>query len=221
MLQSLHWPLLCLFLCACLARDPLQPLTAPAPARAQLLSLLQRQQPGTAQQHTGKATGPRHVPAHQGLESSAAPTRAIAPPPALRQPGPGPPEGAKRRGQSAYEKLKSAAPQSSQAPGQPRVLYAMFGVIPRSIRCTWWTHYQRGVLPLRQAGFHVDIYVFNLHVQDTKVDDTSLNNSDISIVPYRYRHCVQLTEHTRHSALRVGARSGGGAGLASGLRFEI
>ena len=93
-------------------------------------------------------------------------------------------------GGSLAPALKSRLPTpdflNSENPTQPRVLYAFFGVIPRAIRCTWQSHYERGVLPLRKAGFGVDVFVFNLNVGDTKVDGIAMQQSEISVIPYRF-----------------------------------
>lgn len=63
-----------------------------------------------------------------------------------------------------------------------RVAVCFFGVIPRSIRYTYESIVANIIDPLKEK-YEVDIYVFNLDVGDTPVDDMPLCGSDVSIIP--------------------------------------
>ena len=67
-----------------------------------------------------------------------------------------------------------------------KVVVCLFGVIPRSIKYTWKSINENIVEPLK-TKFDVDIYIFNLNVEDTKVDGVKLNQNDIYIIPYDYK----------------------------------
>lgn len=67
-----------------------------------------------------------------------------------------------------------------------KVVVCLFGVIPRSIKYTWKSISKNIVEPLK-TKFDVDIYIFNLNVEDTKVDGVKLNQNDIDIIPYVYK----------------------------------
>jgi hypothetical protein len=67
-----------------------------------------------------------------------------------------------------------------------KVVVCLFGVIPRSIKYTWNSINKNIVEPLKKE-YDVDIYIFNLNVEDTKVDGVKLNQKDIEIIPYDYK----------------------------------
>jgi len=67
-----------------------------------------------------------------------------------------------------------------------KIIVCLFGVIPRSIKYTWNSINKNIVQPLK-TNYDVDIYVFNLNVEDTKVDGVKLNQKDVDIIPYDYK----------------------------------
>jgi len=67
-----------------------------------------------------------------------------------------------------------------------KIVVCFFGVIPRSIKYTWNTIKENIIDPLK-GKYDVDIYVFNMNVEDIKVDDVKLNQEDINIIPYTYK----------------------------------
>lgn len=67
-----------------------------------------------------------------------------------------------------------------------KVVVCLFGVIPRSIKYTWDSINKNIVEPLKK-NYDVDIYVFNMNIEDTKVDGVKLNQKDIEIIPYDYK----------------------------------
>ena len=66
------------------------------------------------------------------------------------------------------------------------IIFCLFGVIPRSIKKTWNSINSNIIKILKEKGINVDIYVFNLNVENTLVDNTLLNQNDIKIIPYTY-----------------------------------
>ena len=69
---------------------------------------------------------------------------------------------------------------------KPRVVVCLFGVIPRSIKYTWESININIIQKLKEK-YSVDIYIFNLDVEDTKVDGVKLNKNDINIIPYNIK----------------------------------
>ena len=67
-----------------------------------------------------------------------------------------------------------------------KVVVCLFGVIPRSIKYTWESINKNIIEPLKRE-YDVDIYIFNLNVENTKVDGVVLNQKDIEIIPYDYK----------------------------------
>lgn len=66
-----------------------------------------------------------------------------------------------------------------------QILVCLTGVVNRSIKYTWHSINDNLVSELNKK-FHVDIAIFNNNVEDCKVDGVSLNNNDMSVVPYKY-----------------------------------
>jgi len=66
------------------------------------------------------------------------------------------------------------------------IIFCLFGVIPRSIKKTWNSINSNIIKFLKEKGINVDIYVFNLNVENKLVDNTLLNQNDIKIIPYTY-----------------------------------
>lgn len=66
------------------------------------------------------------------------------------------------------------------------IIFCLFGVIPRSIKKTWNSINSNIINILKEKGINVDIYVFNLNVENTLVDNNLLNQEDIKIIPYAY-----------------------------------
>lgn len=67
-----------------------------------------------------------------------------------------------------------------------KCILCLFGVIPRSIKYTYKSINDRIIEPLKK-DYDVDIYIFNLNVDKTKVDGVILNQNDIDILPYKYK----------------------------------
>ena len=67
-----------------------------------------------------------------------------------------------------------------------KIVVCLFGVIPRSIKYTWQSIKENIIDPL-ETEYNVDIYLFNLNVEDTLVDGVKLNQNDIKLIPYTYR----------------------------------
>jgi hypothetical protein len=74
-----------------------------------------------------------------------------------------------------------------------KIIVCLFGVIPRSIKYTWKTIQQNIIKPL-QKEYIVDIYIFNLDVEENKVDGVKLNQKDIDIIPYDYKEVEKQSE---------------------------
>jgi hypothetical protein len=66
------------------------------------------------------------------------------------------------------------------------VVICFFGVIPRSIKYTYKSIKENIIDVLNENNYNVDIFVFNLNVENTKVDDTLIDQQDISIIPFNY-----------------------------------
>jgi len=66
-----------------------------------------------------------------------------------------------------------------------RIILCLFGVIPRSIKYTW-DSIQKNIVDVLSKEYIVDIYVFNLNIENTLVDDKILNQKDINLIPYDY-----------------------------------
>ncbi len=64
------------------------------------------------------------------------------------------------------------------------IIFCLFGVIPRSIKKTWNSIDSNIIKILKEKGINVDIYVFNLNVENNLVDNILLNQNDIKIIPY-------------------------------------
>ena len=67
-----------------------------------------------------------------------------------------------------------------------RVVVCFFGVISRSIRYTFESIKSNIIDVLKDNDYEVEIYVFNLNIKDTKIDNIIIDQSDISLIPYNY-----------------------------------
>ena len=66
-----------------------------------------------------------------------------------------------------------------------RIILCLFGVIPRSIKYTW-DSIKKNIIDVLSKEYIVDIYVFNLNIENTLVDNRILNQKDIDLIPYDY-----------------------------------
>jgi len=67
-----------------------------------------------------------------------------------------------------------------------RIVLCFFGVIPRSIKYTYQSIKENIIDVLKEHNYEVEIYVFNLNIKDTKIDNVIVDQNDISIIPYNY-----------------------------------
>ena len=67
-----------------------------------------------------------------------------------------------------------------------KIIFCFFGVIPRSIKYTYQSIKENILDVLSKNNYKVDIYVFNLNVGYTLVDNNSMNQEDINIIPYNF-----------------------------------
>ena len=74
-----------------------------------------------------------------------------------------------------------------------KIVVCLFGVIPRSIKYTWQSIKENIIDPL-ETEYNVDIYLFNLNVEDTLVDGVKLNQNDIKLIPYTYKEEEKQTK---------------------------
>ena len=63
----------------------------------------------------------------------------------------------------------------------------LFGVIPRSIRHTWTSIHDNLVVPLKEE-FDVDIFVYNLNVENVQVDGRTLDQADVKLIPFDFKN---------------------------------
>ena len=72
------------------------------------------------------------------------------------------------------------------------IAFCIFGVVGRAIEWTWPTLNTHLIEPLESAGFRVTIYVFNMQVGATKVDNNYLNANakatDVEILTLFFRN---------------------------------
>jgi hypothetical protein len=66
-----------------------------------------------------------------------------------------------------------------------KAIVCLYGVIPRSIKYTIKTMKENIINTLKEH-FSVDIYVFNMNVENELVDDTLVNQNDINLIPYTF-----------------------------------
>lgn len=64
-----------------------------------------------------------------------------------------------------------------------RAVVCLFGVIPRSIKYTFKS-IQNNVIDVLKDKYEVDIYVFNLNIQNKIVDNVTVQQNDKDIIPY-------------------------------------
>jgi hypothetical protein len=67
-----------------------------------------------------------------------------------------------------------------------KICLCIFGVIPRSIKYTFKSIEENIINELKINNFDVEIYVFNLNIDDKKIDNTYVDQNDISLIPYNY-----------------------------------
>lgn len=67
-----------------------------------------------------------------------------------------------------------------------KIVLCFFGVIPRSIKYTFQSIKENIIDVLTDNNYEIEIYVFNLNIETTKIDDVKINQSDISIIPYNF-----------------------------------
>ena len=66
-----------------------------------------------------------------------------------------------------------------------KICLCFFGVIPRSIKYTIESIEHNIIKQLKQK-YIIDIFVFNLNVENTRVDGTILNQKDINLINYTF-----------------------------------
>ena len=66
------------------------------------------------------------------------------------------------------------------------IIFCLFGVIPRSIKKTWNSINSNIIQILKKEGINVDIYIFNLNIENTLVDNELLVQDNIKVIPYTY-----------------------------------
>jgi hypothetical protein len=67
-----------------------------------------------------------------------------------------------------------------------KAILCFFGVIPRSIKYTFKSIEENIINVLKSNNFEVEIYIFNLNINNKKIDNRFVNQNDISIIPYNY-----------------------------------
>ena len=80
------------------------------------------------------------------------------------------------------EYVPSETFRSVVTPSGARILVALFGVVPRSIKTTWPSIRDHIITPLRTAGYEVDLYGFDLKTD--VIDGCTLDPEDVHIVPW-------------------------------------
>ena len=89
-----------------------------------------------------------------------------------------------------------------------RIAFCIFGVVARAIEWTWPSIDSQLIEPLEKAGFNITIYVFNLQVGSTKVDNNYLNsNAYRTIYSPAGRHIVYEEEDQSASDIAALIRS--------------
>ena len=63
-----------------------------------------------------------------------------------------------------------------------KIILCLFGVIPRGINKTWDSIKTNIIDVLEKKEFKIDIYVFNINVENNEVDGVILNQNDINII---------------------------------------
>lgn len=66
-----------------------------------------------------------------------------------------------------------------------KVLFCLFGVIPRSISTTF-PKIEENIINVLEKEYDVDVYGFNLKVDNDKMDGVTLNNDDVNVVQYDF-----------------------------------
>ena len=70
-----------------------------------------------------------------------------------------------------------------------RALLCLFGVINRSIKCTWKNINSNIVEHLKKNNIETDVYVFNLVCDNGLVDGVNVNNNDHTIIESTFYEC--------------------------------
>ena len=73
-----------------------------------------------------------------------------------------------------------------------RGVVCFFGVIPRSIKYTYQS-IKEHILDVLAKDFEIDIYIFNLDVENTLVDGVKLSQNDIDIIPFTFKEEYKQT----------------------------
>ena len=79
-----------------------------------------------------------------------------------------------------------------------RVAVCIYGVVGRSIRWTWPTIESRVVVPLEEAGWSVTIYIFNMQVGKTRVDNNSIDAEAHRMIYSSARRDIVYEEENQH-----------------------
>ena len=80
------------------------------------------------------------------------------------------------------------------------IAFCIFGVVGRAIEWTWPTMNTHLIEPLESAGFRVTIYVFNMQVGSTKVDNNYLNATAYRTIYSSVGRVVVYEEEDQHGA---------------------
>ena len=79
-----------------------------------------------------------------------------------------------------------------------RVAVCLYGVVGRSIRWTWPTIDSQVILPLEKAGCHVTIYMFNMQVGRSRVDNNFLDAGAHRIIQSPAGRNIIYEEENQH-----------------------
>ena len=66
-----------------------------------------------------------------------------------------------------------------------KIILCFFGVIPRSIKYTYQS-IKKNIIDILKEKYVIEIYVFNLNIEDTPIDGKIVNQEDVKIIPYDY-----------------------------------
>lgn len=69
---------------------------------------------------------------------------------------------------------------------QIQVLLCFFGVIARSLKKTIPNINKNIIQPIKEMGFNLEIYGFNINIGNTKIDGENINNNDIKLISFDY-----------------------------------
>jgi hypothetical protein len=66
-----------------------------------------------------------------------------------------------------------------------KAIVCLYGVIPRSIKYTIKS-IKENIINTLNEHFSVDIYVFNMNIENELIDNTVVNQNDINLIPYTF-----------------------------------